>query len=403
MPDRESFVAAIAAAPDDDLPRLVFADWLDEHGEPDRAEFIRLQIQSHNATDPAERRALDERVSELYRDHWPTWFGPFLRALDPDRPVPGGYNPSGGPLASITARSPDPLPGVQCPAIRRGFLDHLTLTARHLPPECSLGAALWHEPVHHIVVRLDRDPHAWAKLTDPALRRVSELYLWEDSGTDGGPLTAVLPAFADPHLAGVRSLGLYTQRALGWGAPLHARTAEAFAGSPLAYRLNELTVRQIGDGGVRELCRKDRLHLDRLTLGGELTAVGVRQLGAAPFAPGLQSLCLDYAGLDDEAVAGFRSRSGWRSLTELDLSHNRITDAGLRSLAAAEFTPHLEVLNLSRNDLYEELDENTDGLRELAAALNPGCLRLLNLTGTGLSGVPDFLATTFGDRVTVGW
>ena len=38
MSDRESFVAAIAASPDDDLPRLVFADWLDEHGDPDRAE-----------------------------------------------------------------------------------------------------------------------------------------------------------------------------------------------------------------------------------------------------------------------------------------------------------------------------------------------------------------------------
>ena len=27
----------------DDLPRLIFADWLDEHGDADRAEFIRLQ------------------------------------------------------------------------------------------------------------------------------------------------------------------------------------------------------------------------------------------------------------------------------------------------------------------------------------------------------------------------
>src|SRR5687768_10081460 len=34
MSDREALLAAIRANPDDDTPRLVFADWLDEH-EPD--------------------------------------------------------------------------------------------------------------------------------------------------------------------------------------------------------------------------------------------------------------------------------------------------------------------------------------------------------------------------------
>lgn len=37
------FLEAIKAAPDDDAPRLVFADFLDEHGEPARAELIRVQ------------------------------------------------------------------------------------------------------------------------------------------------------------------------------------------------------------------------------------------------------------------------------------------------------------------------------------------------------------------------
>src|SRR5262245_2593359 len=41
----EGFLAAIRAAPDDDTPRLVYADWLDEHGDPDRAEFIRVQVE----------------------------------------------------------------------------------------------------------------------------------------------------------------------------------------------------------------------------------------------------------------------------------------------------------------------------------------------------------------------
>lgn len=39
------FMRTIIASPADDAPRLVYADWLEEHGgEPERAEFIRLQI-----------------------------------------------------------------------------------------------------------------------------------------------------------------------------------------------------------------------------------------------------------------------------------------------------------------------------------------------------------------------
>lgn len=37
------FLPAILATPDDDGPRLVFADWLEEQGDVDRAEFIRVQ------------------------------------------------------------------------------------------------------------------------------------------------------------------------------------------------------------------------------------------------------------------------------------------------------------------------------------------------------------------------
>lgn len=39
-------LAAVLAAPDDDLPRLIYADWLDEHGESNRATFIREQIRT---------------------------------------------------------------------------------------------------------------------------------------------------------------------------------------------------------------------------------------------------------------------------------------------------------------------------------------------------------------------
>jgi len=43
MTEADAFLAAIIANPDDDLPRLVFADWLEEHDDSLRAEFIRGQ------------------------------------------------------------------------------------------------------------------------------------------------------------------------------------------------------------------------------------------------------------------------------------------------------------------------------------------------------------------------
>ncbi len=45
MTDRLPFLAAIRDHHDDDAPRLVYADWLDERGESDYAEFIRVQCE----------------------------------------------------------------------------------------------------------------------------------------------------------------------------------------------------------------------------------------------------------------------------------------------------------------------------------------------------------------------
>ena len=45
MNEMHSFLRTIAENPEDDNPRLVFSDWLEENGHQDRAEFIRLQIE----------------------------------------------------------------------------------------------------------------------------------------------------------------------------------------------------------------------------------------------------------------------------------------------------------------------------------------------------------------------
>jgi uncharacterized protein (TIGR02996 family) len=47
MTDSDALLAAIVARPHDDLPRLVYADFLDETGEGERADFARVQVELH--------------------------------------------------------------------------------------------------------------------------------------------------------------------------------------------------------------------------------------------------------------------------------------------------------------------------------------------------------------------
>jgi uncharacterized protein (TIGR02996 family) len=44
MGDGDALLAAVLANPDEDTPRLVYADWLQENDQPERAEFIRGQV-----------------------------------------------------------------------------------------------------------------------------------------------------------------------------------------------------------------------------------------------------------------------------------------------------------------------------------------------------------------------
>ena len=44
MTERDQLWRAVLAAPDDDAPRLAFADWLEDHGDAARADFVRTQI-----------------------------------------------------------------------------------------------------------------------------------------------------------------------------------------------------------------------------------------------------------------------------------------------------------------------------------------------------------------------
>jgi uncharacterized protein (TIGR02996 family) len=77
MSEVEAFLAAIREEPDDEAPRLVFADWLDEQNDP-RGELIRVQVElARWVPSLSTRLELQNREQELLRQHRRTW----LRSL----------------------------------------------------------------------------------------------------------------------------------------------------------------------------------------------------------------------------------------------------------------------------------------------------------------------------------
>jgi uncharacterized protein (TIGR02996 family) len=82
MTHDEAFLQAILDSPDDDTPRLVYADWLDEHGDSARAELIRVQCRLTGITldDPA-LPDLVLREEILLAEHAEEWLGELRRAL----------------------------------------------------------------------------------------------------------------------------------------------------------------------------------------------------------------------------------------------------------------------------------------------------------------------------------
>src|SRR4051812_10760162 len=67
-------LAAIREQPDDDLARLAYADWLEENGEADRAEFVRGQIELLRLDEDDPRLTpLAARTAELEKQHGKRW------------------------------------------------------------------------------------------------------------------------------------------------------------------------------------------------------------------------------------------------------------------------------------------------------------------------------------------
>src|SRR4051812_36541696 len=87
VPDRpevRAFLADIREHPDDSTPRLILADWLDDHDDP-RGSFLRAQCHvafrdSAPRDIPAEKWLAD--AEELRRRHERLWLGEMREHLD---------------------------------------------------------------------------------------------------------------------------------------------------------------------------------------------------------------------------------------------------------------------------------------------------------------------------------
>ena len=405
MDDREALIAGIATDPDDDLRRLVFADWLDDHGEPERAEFVRLQVEAEAKRGTPEFAPLQARAGELFAAHAARWFAPFLTALDPTRDPTSGYVYSTSDHGMGIAE-PDPNPprsffdadgsGQFVPRIdtRRGTLHYPSLNLSLQPEGCSLAEAFRAEPVTSVVAILTPGGHEWPRFTRPALRQVTDLFLHER--THRRQLTEFRQVYDDENLCGVRHLSLAVRQSNGsFGiATLPAETVREFEQSPLATRIAEFGG-SVDDESLQVLCESSRLQLEQLDVHGVLTAGGIRRIAAAPFASRLKALSVMVLSLAPERpLAVLAEAATFSQLRELGVRDYKMTDRDIDIFVAAPFLPQLEKLVVS----YSQ-DVTSEGWIALANGLNLSVLREFRIDERYEAELPAELKERLGDRL----
>ena len=131
------------------MPRLVYADWLEENGRADRSEFIRLQIAVSSCGDGDPRRgALLRRERQLWRTFAAEWRAelptslrsfPFRRGFVSPRDL----ELTGAQFASLTTSYLDAAPQWTARLFirRRGPIVGLWLGSPHLERLTSLRPA----------------------------------------------------------------------------------------------------------------------------------------------------------------------------------------------------------------------------------------------------------------------
>lgn len=377
--DEHPFLDAVLASPAADAPRLVYADFLDETGNPPdaaRAELIRLQVAlARLPADHPRRPELRERETELCDRHLRAWTAP-LASLGAvftfRRGLPDAVTID---AATFLRRGEELFDNTQVGG-GRSFVRRVRLLdpARVLPDlvQCPLLAFVeeldlgWGGLGNGGVERLVRSPHLGAVraldlgfngLDDAAARAVArastlpqlQALALNDNGSITGDGAAAL---ADsPFLAGVRELDLS-------GNDVNEAGVRAVVKGRATARLHALALNgnHIGDAGVAVLVGSELFHrmLDHHPhIDWRRNSVG--PAGAAALAESAELARV--AGLDlSENYLGDRGvfalcRSGrLGTVRTLRLARNQLTDPGGIALAAAEL-PKLRVLDVSGNRL----------------------------------------------------
>jgi uncharacterized protein (TIGR02996 family) len=311
-----AFLQAILERPDDDTPRLVYADWLEEHGDADRGRFIRVQCElaALPADDPRRPEA-QSRQDALLTDDEARW-----RSALPT------------------------FPGVTWDGRwHRGFPETITVS----------DSAVFHAVAEHIFPVVPVRCLRFKKLTardspavmeSPHLARVSWLNL---RGCIGIRPPGARALAASAHLARLTTLDL-TRNYIG------PTGAEALAASPHLTRLTtlELTRNAIETAGAQALAGWPGLAtVSRLTLGiNKIRTEGIRALAASPHVARLRSLELRLNFHDDEAAEALASSPHLAELCELDLANNQhIKTRGIEALVTSPHLTRLTKLGMHQN------------------------------------------------------
>ncbi len=304
-----AFMADIVANPDDDTPRLVYADWLEDDGDPARAEFIRLQCRlARMDRHDLGRYALGWDEHALLWEHEKAWCRP--------------------------------LGHVDRVKFRRGFPHRFSAWCSSFVEEgeAILVAAPTLREYRVRSLAIDWD----ALIACPTLLRLSAL----DVGLcRSGP--AVIQALASsPHVANLRSLNVSEAQMQGEGA-------EALASSPHLANLRrlDLSKNKLGGPSVLRLLTSPALpHLESLDLDeNALFVTGITSLARSPRAARLRELSIHEAGGDDEDAHAFASGE-WPALRKLTLRLGRMGAAGMAALGRCAF-PNLRDLRLEHAPL----------------------------------------------------
>jgi uncharacterized protein (TIGR02996 family) len=373
--EREQLLAAICAHPEEDTPRLVFADWLDEHGEHDRAAFIREQIAlgaiprdtpAGYARHEESRRKWLAHIyrwrAELPAIEGMTWGAVFERGFVQYASVasPAVFVKHG---ANIMAAAPitevffEILEGfailAECAALSR--VRELRFGHRNTLTDADLCAALKspHCPrLTHLHVGFEQigTDSAVALADCPHMGELTELIACGNRFDDAG-----LSALAvSPHLGNLRVLNIHSNGIGDAGA-------EALAASPTLGGLTDLHLGDdFGPGAARGLaCSKYLTNLKSLQLSShDIGAEGVREIAGSPNFARLETLIFQgwEAGggrIGPEGAVAIARSPHLRQLRSLLLLTADVGDEGAIALANSPNIANLVSLNLTENDLSD--------------------------------------------------